>query len=370
VSAVIRVSLILTIAVLAAPLSSAGATSAATFSIRPTDGGAGYFVLEVARGKPLEGTARIVNTGGRPGTVFLYPVDAATGATSGAVYLDRSRPRQSVGAWLRLPVSRLWLRPGESRLLRFTARVPPNARAGDHLGGIVAENPQLTGAAGRAAAPRGQLRVRIRRLSIVAVHVVTPGPRHPAIRFGGVTAGGEGGYQMLFFSLRNIGNVLLKPMLDFTVTDCQGGRLQTGRQTLDTFVPKTAIRYPVVVRERPLAAGAYCVAGALRYAGRVSQFASRFTVTHEQVARVFTTPNPLAAEAEHPLTLAELVRDLKRITAAIGKRSVFPSLLVLVFVLFLVIQDRIDRRDPKLALAPVRPIPDLMFAPPPTERER
>ena len=38
------------------------------------------------------------------------------------------------------------------------------------------------------------------------------------------------------------------------------------------------------------------------------------------------------------------------------------TLLVLVFA-FLLVQDRIDRRDPKLAAAPLEPEPDLEFGP-------
>ncbi len=44
---------------------------------------------------------------------------------------------------------------------------------------------------------------------------------------------------------------------------------------------------------------------------------------------------------------------------------VIVGVCVLLLVLaFLVVQDRIDRRDPKLALAPVYPDPDLPFLPP------
>jgi hypothetical protein len=43
------------------------------------------------------------------------------------------------------------------------------------------------------------------------------------------------------------------------------------------------------------------------------------------------------------------------------RKVAFPFLLLLVVVAFLMIQDRIDRRDPKLALAPVYPEPDVGF---------
>ena len=62
--------------------------------------------------------------------------------------------------------------------------------------------------------------------------------------------------------------------------------------------------------------------------------------------------------------LAALPALLMNNAPAIVTRSSFPILLVLVVVAFLIVQDRIDRKDPKLALAPVYAEPDLPFAPP------
>lgn len=64
-----------------------------------------------------------------------------------------------------------------------------------------------------------------------------------------------------------------------------------------------------------------------------------------------------------------LVDTLKRATAVVAKRAVFPAALLVVLAGFLLIQDRIDRRDPKLALAPVYPDPDLLFLPPDSAKE-
>jgi hypothetical protein len=43
------------------------------------------------------------------------------------------------------------------------------------------------------------------------------------------------------------------------------------------------------------------------------------------------------------------------------KRSVFPATLVAVVIGFIGVQNRIDRNDPKLALAPLNAEPDLTF---------
>jgi hypothetical protein len=62
--------------------------------------------------------------------------------------------------------------------------------------------------------------------------------------------------------------------------------------------------------------------------------------------------------------LANVPTLMVRNAPAVATRSSFPVALILIVVAFLVVQDRIDRKDPKLALAPVYAEPDLAFAPP------
>ncbi|HEX8119979.1 MAG TPA: Ig-like domain-containing protein [Solirubrobacteraceae bacterium] len=59
------------------------------------------------------------------------------------------------------------------------------------------------------------------------------------------------------------------------------------------------------------------------------------------------------------------VADAVRAIAENPDKSVFPLSLLLLVVAFLAIQNRIDRSDPKLALAPAFADPDLEFRPPP-----
>jgi len=48
----------------------------------------------------------------------------------------------------------------------------------------------------------------------------------------------------------------------------------------------------------------------------------------------------------------------------VGEKTAFPAGLAVLVGIFLMLQDRIDRSDPKLALAPVHADPDLGFGPP------
>lgn len=56
-----------------------------------------------------------------------------------------------------------------------------------------------------------------------------------------------------------------------------------------------------------------------------------------------------------------MVAALPKLAADTSEKAAFPVFLLIVAVVFLAVQDRIDRNDPKLALAPVHAEPDLPF---------
>ena len=76
--------------------------------------------------------------------------------------------------------------------------------------------------------------------------------------------------------------------------------------------------------------------------------------------------NPAETLAQPPGLggLRKVLQRIAQVAAEVGKRSAFPTGLLLLVVIFLSLQNRIDRRDPKLALAPVHPTPDLPFGGP------
>jgi hypothetical protein len=265
-----------------------------SFSIRPVSGSTGYFVLAGKRGRTLAEFFRIVNTGTKVGTALLYAVDATTGATSGAVYLDRVRKRRDAGRWVRLPLKRVTLRPGGARIVRFRVRIPRRARAGQHLGGIVAENLELTG--GGTTTKRSGLQVRVRHLSIVAVQVNLPGRAVPRMMFHGVRAGVSSGYEVLYLGFRNAGDVLVRPRLALQVRDAHGRVVVRRAQNLDTFVPKTQIRYPSYLTGKLLPAGTYRLAGTLTYRGRITRFGGTFVISRSYIKELAKTRPEIAAQ--------------------------------------------------------------------------
>ena len=118
-------------------------------------------------------------------------------------------PRRDVGAWTRLGVKKLTLGPGEVRDVAVKVRVPKSVSAGEHLGGIVAENTKLKRGPTKSRG-RGRFRINVRNLAVTAVQVNLPGPRVRKLSLGSVKSGGsQGGNQTVLVGIANEGNVLL-----------------------------------------------------------------------------------------------------------------------------------------------------------------
>ena len=219
-----------------------------------------YFVVVARPGQTSTNSIRIRNLGTRAGTALLYAVDATTGQTSGAVYLDRTRPRLGVGAWVRLGARSVTLAPGQSKIVPVTVHVPAGARPGDHLGGVVAENEALTSSNGK-----GALQIKIRHLTIAAVLVQVPGSARAGMQIGGVKAGGEHGYQYVYVTLKNTGALATKPTGRLLIADASGKQVASRDLKLDTFLPGTAIDLPVLLPSQALSPGSYTAKVDLTY---------------------------------------------------------------------------------------------------------
>lgn len=220
-----------------------------------------YFVAQAHPGTSFTNAVRVANTGTAPGTALLYPVDATTGQTSGAVYLDRTKPRPGVGSWVTLGASSVTLGPGKSAVVPITVDVPATVRPGDHLGGIVAENAAVTQGSGK-----GALQIRVRHLTIVGVEVQVPGPAAAQVAVTGVRASGRHGYQYVYLHLTNPAALTTKPTGTLVVSDAGGNQVASRSFKLDTFLPGTAIDYPVLLPGQALTPGKYRADVEIRYA--------------------------------------------------------------------------------------------------------
>jgi hypothetical protein len=84
-----------------------------------------------------------------------------------------------------------------------------------------------------------------------------------------------------------------------------------------------------------------------------------------------TSGSPAKGEGKAPESaaarsaLARAFDQLQDLAVAVAKRGEFPGALLAVLLVFLWVQRRLDRQDPKLALAPLHPTPALQFPSPP-----
>lgn len=269
-------------------VAAAPARAEPVFAITPTPQTASnYFVLKTAPGSVLSRSVKVTNVGDSAGAVRLYAVDATTGKTTGAVYLGDDRPRRGVGAWVALDRSRLTLRPGQSEVVGFSLKVPDAVRGGQHLGGLVADAvaPQRAKSEERGD---GNFRVDVRRLTVTAVQVELPGRSDIRMDMTGLRAGGKPGYQEVLVKMENPGNRMIKPTLEVQISDSDAEPVLERTTKLDTFLPQTAIEYPVPVLKQGLPEGTYRGNVVLRLGDRVlDRFSGEFDVSDEQVEQIF-----------------------------------------------------------------------------------
>jgi len=266
-----------------------------------------YYILQGQPGATLENTIRVVNAGTAAGSVILYTVDMTTGQTGGSVFRLRDDPQDVVGSWITLAASELTLAAGESRDVPFSVTIPADARAGHHLGGIVAEAVELTEVANASdGADSASFQVKVQSRNAMAVQVNLPGAVVEQIDVLGITAGGQGGHQTLVIGMSNSGNVMLKPTGHLMVSDEEGQQVQNLQFSMDTFLPETAIDYPMYVENEALAAGEYLADLTLQYGeGQESTQQLSFTITEAQVSQVFESRAALDAPASATGNAAE-----------------------------------------------------------------
>lgn len=228
----------------------------------------------------------MTNVKGPAGGVSLYATDATTGQTTGAVYRPRQEPRRDVGGWLHLAENHLRLGAGQSEIVPFRIAIPRTVRAGEHLGGIVAQ-PDLPRA--RITNRRGNttFHVQVRELEVIAVEMVLPGPRIDQLAITGIRPGAEPSYQTLLLGLASTGTVLTKGDGSVIVTDAKGRERLDQTFPLDTFVPDTRIEYPVQVAPRALPPGNYRAAITISYGRHQLTRVLPFSISTRNLSQAF-----------------------------------------------------------------------------------
>ena len=275
------------------PSVAAAATAGPVFGLRAVGNPKrGYFVYNLAPRATRPGAVIVSNTGNRTGIVKLYSADGTTGQTTGTVYLTDSKPVHA-GAWVKLAQPSVRLAPGEIKHVAFTVHVPTGSKPGQWVGGIVAET--ATSAKTKRSTRKAGVQIRIRNQTIIAVQVNVPGPLSAAFTIGGAKTGGQRGFQQVLVHFSNDGNMLQKPR--GSVTILQGGKaIEHLPFKMDTFLPQTAIDYPVLLK-KALATGEYQTKVSLSYptpagARKTITASPTLKISDENVKQVFTSAAP------------------------------------------------------------------------------
>ena len=135
---------------------------------------------------------------------------------------------------------------------------------------------------------------------------------------------GTHGFQQVLIGVTNVGNALTKPTGSVIVKSSTGAPIETIPFRMDTFLPKTSIVYPVVLK-KALAPGSYQASVTLDYTGAAGAAKTvvanpSFTVNKQNVQQVFTsatptqTPPPTAASSSS--------------SGSIGSSGTSPALIV------------------------------------------
>ena len=288
----------------------------------------GYFIFPLTAGTAGTGAVIVSNAGTASGTVKLFPTDATTGRTTGTVYETNRTPTRA-GSWITLDSTSVTLAPGAHRQVGFTVHVPAGMPPGEWVGGIVAEAARQVA----TSKPKNKtnVQIKIRDLTIVAVESKVPGPAVVDFRIGTVAAGGRSGFQQLFVRFASRGNVLLKPTGRVSVIDSNNKVVQTLPFTMDTFLPQTAIDYPILLKTA-LHAGHYHAAITLRVPGGKVFTATRpFTVSQANVKQVFTSASPTQSTSSNSSSTSTILAVVAAV--AIGA-------LIVVLALFLRLRRR------------------------------
>jgi WxL Interacting Protein, peptidoglycan binding domain len=293
----------------------------------------GYFVYRLAPGASKTGAVLVTNNGKAAGTVRLYAADGTTGQTTGTVYLTDKKPVRA-GAWITLDAASLTLKPGARKVVHFTVHVPAGAKAGQWVAGLVAETEQI--AKGQRTKRKASVQVRIRSQTIVAVQVNVPGPKVTKFTLGKASVGGTRGFQQVLVGVTSKGNLLAKPHGTVAIVDAAGKTVETQRFQMDTFLPRTSVDYPVVLK-KALGAGTYTAVVHLSYPGASGGEATvtatpAFTVSRQNVQQVFTSSNPTQA-ASGPTGSSGGGTSTLTIVAIVIGALILVALAVLIWVL-------------------------------------
>jgi uncharacterized membrane protein YgcG len=374
---------------------------------------AGFVTVRATPGSSAKGHFEATNSGRQGVRLSVYSADGLTGDTTGIAYSAAGTTLHDAGTWMAPSTGGMLLPAAGSRRIDFSVRVPTGARAGDHVGGIVLEQRRSGGAISQI----------IRNVVPVLIEVSGPASSSMSLRSALVTDLPGTVLPAVTVKMINDGGRICRPTLTVSLDGPSENGTPVSR-TLDAILPGDRVPFPLPW-PRQLEKGTYEASVSLSNCGQTRTMRTdiRADATAETVTPTpapnpsdpvvtaaapgpanFVTPRSERAEdkggANHSSdsggasgptsggtgnpqgvsgggstssaggrktgvvgTLAEIGGVAVKYLPPLLERLVAPLSLLGLMLLFLFAQETFDRKDPKLALAPIARDPDLEFLP-------
>lgn len=261
-------SLLTTQAVLLAPGAEAATNGA--WSVEPaTPKGTGnarqFIFLEVKPGQTVRDAVVVQNKTKNDKIFTIFAADAYNAANTGAFSLTTAVDKPAdVGTWVTInpPGPKITVKPGKSVTVPFTMKVPTSATPGDHVGGIVALDNQVT-----VGGDNPNVRVDVQNAVGVRLYTRVAGPLTPSLAITDYKLSTDAkktpfssGKSTVTFTVKNTGNVRITPKAKVTLTGLFGRDIDSvgpttinevlpgGSATLTTTVPDSTFIGPLHAR--------------------------------------------------------------------------------------------------------------------------
>jgi hypothetical protein len=225
----------------------------------------GYFVYKLQSSERITGSVMLKNPSSIPLTIQLAAVDAMTAQAGGSAFAASEVTPEGVATWLKFAESSVTLPAGMQKPVDFTVRVPQSAGPGQYLAGIsayVANVPPTAGADQGGTRLGASVTTQMRY--VIGVQVDIEGAWTPSLHVDSVALVQQPSGPFIGISMKNDGNVFLKPYGTIVMADAAGKRVLEQPIKMGTFVAGTEVVYPVRW-SGVLASGKYQVQVSLDY---------------------------------------------------------------------------------------------------------
>ncbi len=229
------------------------------------------------------GAVLVGNTGEQEAFLRLFAADARTGSKGGVGFPESSEPVSAVGGWISLSASEFTLQPQESRVVPFTIAVPPDARGGEHLAGILLElaDPDISTP---DDSPEGTVNVVVLFRKALNVRVMVPGDIETGLEITSVEQGWDAIQVVFDVALHNTGNIRVDPDDgQLEVIDASAKVLGSFPIQVSSILAEDTLVYRVFCLD-PLPPGEYLVRVSVPYGeGQLATWESKVVITEQAV---------------------------------------------------------------------------------------